>query len=1222
MLRRIVKGLLWSLAVLIFIVALGAAVLWMMPRAVSTNWSKKQLETRASRALQAPVTVGGLRWTWKEGIQIQGLRIADDKAFCKDPIISLDRLILNIDPGRLIDRCLYLDLQMEGLKAHVVRDADGRTNLGAWLARLKQAGKPRIETRPSEPGDWRKMALALPGDLNAHIRLQQSALLMEDRQAKRSLAIRDIALHLDVPSLVDKPISATLSSTQEMDGKPLPPIDLTFFIEHLVDNTPAVRLSAASIKARCRLPGLDLAVSGGLSDMGIEGTMDLDLAALMEAAGPLIPASVPAVSGGLGLRAKASLGSGDEITYDITLSGTQLAVEGGPLKERRIGPLALQFSQIGTVTPEKRELNIIKGELRLQDKTRLGWQGWIRQADTSGAEADLSMNAIAVDLKEMAGLAGPLIPLDITTGWPPEHPQGVSIEQVRLNGILPGGTARITLKGLKMELPDIKLALSKNGLSAEGVCLRTSEADVRLQDRFPTALDLITDLDIRRLSLSGVQAINLHGLKAADIRVTGQDLARSPKALLGMAGTVILAESVALEQMEAPGLALVPGIRHNLKASVLMQERPPFMKLSARTVVASPSPRIDLLSKRPIKGGMSLEARVENLNIAALNPFMADVGGLDAALRLGDIVDFHIKGQAAALGANALRFNGRTTIDLGAAQDLIPASMKPDGTFTGALETNWRFEGRRPTPDELKAFSDRGLSLAHRLNAVGFISMAELRAGLKNVGLDLPMKRGAFLSAHGINSLSPLTVSASTGLKSVLLEGNLAIDRISELPGSKTFNPPLSATLSFKADQRELSSLQISEALHIDPLNIDQDLEISFNRLGRVLNLNEQPTFSTLLKHLDVSVAAALRTTLSPSLAPFFPGLSLTGPLNAGLGLELSGGKEISARVSVESSGLDVSAQQARIQGLTSDIRLSKTYQLRFEEEEQDKPGSASELLSQKVLGPSSLSWLRSPSGNALASRLGEDLGGRISGPPTLSCDSVHLKGSPFPLELHHAEMQFRLARSLPSLDRFQFDVMGGSILGELRITQQDDRCRLEIQGAFSGLDATTFLPEQASPDRISSRAPGEDTQLSGQVIFQMPISQDPVQVMNNLSAAVHLTHIGSRTIERLLYAMDPYEANEGIVSQRALLRKGTPEWIEVQIRHGNLSLSGSVAAVGVQIPLPPVERLNLTSLPIHHRLQKVLSRLGPVEKGLQALSADAIMINKDSTVRFVEGRQ
>jgi uncharacterized protein YhdP len=140
MLRRIVKWLLWCLAVLFFILAIGAVALWLTPRAVSTNWSKRQLETRASRALQAPVTVDGLQWTWEDGIRMQGLRIADDKAFSRDPIISLERLILTVDPGQLIDRRLYLDLQIEGLKARLIRGTDGRTNLEASTHRSGFSG--------------------------------------------------------------------------------------------------------------------------------------------------------------------------------------------------------------------------------------------------------------------------------------------------------------------------------------------------------------------------------------------------------------------------------------------------------------------------------------------------------------------------------------------------------------------------------------------------------------------------------------------------------------------------------------------------------------------------------------------------------------------------------------------------------------------------------------------------------------------------------------------------------------------------------------------------------------------------------------------------------------------------------------------------------------------------------------------------------------------------
>jgi len=732
---------------------------------------------------------------------------------------------------------------------------------------------------------------------------------------------------------------------------------------------------------------------------------------------------------------------------------------------------------------------------------------------------------------------------------------------------------------------------------------------------------VIADLDIERFSLQKDRAISVRGLRVADIHITATNLVPSPKALLGVAGSVNVTESATMEKVNAPGLAAIPGVVHNMKASVRMQDQSPFIQLSGETAVEAQSLQFEALSKKPVKGGMRLGVEIKDLHVKGLTPLMADVGGADASLRLGEAVKLNVQVAAADLGEKALSLRGKAKLDLNAAASLIPPSVKAMGTFAGILESDWRIEGRRPTPDEQKTLSDPKRSLAERLNAVEFVHVAELHADLHDVGLNLGMKEGKRVSVQGVRSVSPLTVALSGGLKSVRLEGDLHIGRISELPGSKPFDPPLPAGFSFKIHQEDLSSLEISEAVQIDPLEIDQGLQISITRLGRLLNSKESPTIAGVLKHLDVSVEADLRTTLGPSLAAFTPGLSMTGPLDAGLKLELSAGKEIGASLSLESKGLDVNAEKARIEGLTSHIHLSKAYQLRFEGEGQGRKEAASGRLSRIVLRSSRASDLLPPSGDALARRLIEDLGGSLSGPPTLSFDAVTFKKGPLPLKLHHGEIQLRLVDSLPSLDRFQVDAMGGSVLGHLRLARRGDLCALEMEGAFSGLDAATLLPKQAAGEPRSLQDQGRESQISGQVFLNMPISRESVHVMNNLSAGIRLTHIGSRTLERLLYAMDPYEANEGIVKQRAILRKGSPEWVDFRIRNGNLSLSGAVTAMGSRIALPRVERINLTNLPIHDRLEKALDRLGPVEKGLKALSAESIMIRNDSSMEFVQER-
>jgi len=251
-----------------------------------------------------------------------------------------------------------------------------------------------------------------------------------------------------------------------------------------------------------------------------------------------------------------------------------------------------------------------------------------------------------------------------------------------------------------------------------------------------------------------------------------------------------------------------------------------------------------------------------------------------------------------------------------------------------------------------------------------------------------------------------------------------------------------------------------------------------------------------------------------------------------------------------------------------------------------------------------------------MARRLIEDLRGRIAKRPSLSFDSAHIETGPLPLDISNYEMEFRLTRSLPAIDYFQFDMMGGTTVGAVSISRDRDLFILHMDSSFSGLDANQLLPgPKKDSSQKSEKLPG-DTELSGELSLQLPISEDPDEALNNLSAILRLTHIGSRTLERFLYAMDPYESNETISRQRNILRQGTPRWIDLKIRHGNLSLTGEVQVKGVSVQLPSIERLNVTALPLHRKLEKNLSSLGPVVNALKTLSADAIII-KEGKVRF-----
>ena len=173
-----------------------------MPKMVSTKWFQRQFETHASEFFHHPVTLQELHWTWKDGVRIRGLTVADDPKYGKEPLLSLDDLHVYVDfklkPGRLL-----IELEADGLKANLVREKDGHTNLEAWLAALKPPPAPS-ETVGSEvkaPAAY----FVLPVDLAAQIKLTHVRVQAEDRMENRLFEIHARRPHPENAFSSDKP---------------------------------------------------------------------------------------------------------------------------------------------------------------------------------------------------------------------------------------------------------------------------------------------------------------------------------------------------------------------------------------------------------------------------------------------------------------------------------------------------------------------------------------------------------------------------------------------------------------------------------------------------------------------------------------------------------------------------------------------------------------------------------------------------------------------------------------------------------------------------------------------------------------------------------------------------------------------------------------------------------------------------------------------------------
>ena len=1226
MFHRILKWVLWLTGLLFIMLILVAAGLFFTPNMVSTDWFRHQFETRSSKALNRHITVNGLQWTWKEGIRIKGLEVADDPKYAKAPLLSIDQLLFSFDLEFTRKR-LFIDLEVDSLKAHLIREKDGHTNLEAWLAKLKPPPEPTKTTQDIPKEKKSSSPFILPGDLEARIQLNNVDIQVDDRMDKHLLHIHDGTFRLDIPSLLSKPVTLALSSRQVVDGKILPPLELTVHVDRLVDETRALNLEAAFLQLNGELPGLNVALKGSMAQKGLEGRLEIDFVPLVKAVQPFMPAAIPELSGRILFQANARLQADNAVAFDLVLACEDFLIAGGPLKAKRIGPLSFDLIQKGGVNPRDRIVNLDSGEIRLMEKSGLSFEGRVKLEEKTGANVNLTLHRVTLDLNEIQNLVKGFIPKGIHwNGLNHAHRPDFEIKEVHLSGMLPGGEARLSVKDLALNVSSLGLQLSEDNLKAEDLTLQIPYMAVQLKNLFPKGLEIHANLGAKNVRISGKQTIELDSCRISSLNLTIKDLLRSPDALWGMAGRISIQESGSIRGIRLPphndG---TPLLEHGFKADIFLPSEPKARVIFAEINLSTAALKMAAVSPHPLKDGLTLKGHVKDALLTDLNPLMLDVGELDADIQSGDLLVLHIKGAALDSGMKEFQTGGSLGVDLKQAVKLIPAALKPAGRFTGRMETDWRLQGRRPTAKELAGLSGNTLSLEKRLRHTDFLEKLDLKTRFINMGMALPLESGETLSVQGIHSSGPLKISASNGLESISFEGKINFDKIQALPSLGKLKTPLSAGLSLKAVCRDLNSLELWETLQVAHPAVKQTLELSLNKLKRLLKRRDKPDLASLLKLLEARVKAEVAVNMGPGLAPFSQGLALEGPLKGRLELQLRGGKTVSLRTFLESEGLNVALpSKLTINNLKTHLQLEKTYRLALGPQKTANRENT-KALSLTVLEPRMKSGTRSGFNNPLSQRLVDDLRGRLSRKPTLSFDSAWLEKGPFPLELNNARFQMRFNQSLPSVDYLQMDVMGGTLLGEVRIFERHGLYFLQMDGAFSGLDVETrhalSLQGRDAGGFKNQKAGGEDTQVSGQMSFQIPISPNAGTVMNNLNAVFRLTHIGARTLERLLYAMDPHENNERIVQQRALLRKGSPRWIEVAIRHGNLSLTGEVEVGGSRINLPPIKRLNVAALPIQKRIQNLGSRLVPLVKGLKILSADTLRVKPGGAIDFVQKR-
>jgi AsmA protein len=196
-LLKLIAGL---IGLLIVLVAVGAVL---APRIVSPNDFKDEITARVEAATGRQLTIAGdiglSVFPWL-GLELNQASLASPPGFGGEPFARVDRMKIRARLLPLLERRLEVDqVELDGLRLHLVRDAEGRANWEAPPAAGPSAGqsagptRPVNQTRPSASPDV-DLAPAVAGLAVAGAKVTDARVDWEDRQSGQRITIDKLEL--------------------------------------------------------------------------------------------------------------------------------------------------------------------------------------------------------------------------------------------------------------------------------------------------------------------------------------------------------------------------------------------------------------------------------------------------------------------------------------------------------------------------------------------------------------------------------------------------------------------------------------------------------------------------------------------------------------------------------------------------------------------------------------------------------------------------------------------------------------------------------------------------------------------------------------------------------------------------------------------------------------------------------------------------------------------
>ncbi len=1171
-----------SLAALVVLLLL-AGVIAALPAIVSLPSVQAKLRRSLATSLKRPVSWTALTVSWRDGLALRGLILGDGPA----PLIRS-----SVGDLKFVPRVAYLHgrprvdllLRVDGVSADLAP--------GPPKPPPAQPARDPLTAIAKAIQQLEAMDKSLPLDLGLQVAIGPLHLKFRDPKTGRTLVLDRGDIRLAMPSLADRPITAGVRGDLTVDGRTLEGLSLSAEIKDLVA-AHRIRPAGAQLAVTATLPGGTLTVDGGLLERdGIRTRLRLDLPRLTAAAGPLLPPATPRVQGAVTLNLHATVDKRQDLHADAALTGTRLALSGGRLKGGRIGPLELQLHQKIASDHRRQQVRFTGGRLNIGTMLDAGWEATVDRPASKDRDLSARLGPVRVDLRQALALAGPLLtkPLPVT-----ELAGELRLQELtaRLQGRSKG---EVRVSGLALELPHARIKQAKGGLTVDGVQARVEQAVMPLEAMRPTRVDAALAWSAKRCVLSGRQPVVLDGMNGgAQASITDLDLrSRSPRRV---SARLDLTQTLALEQADLGPRLTVSKVHEQLAARAEATE-------SGEIQISLPELRLSAGSVKAAAAGKNLPPLPVDALVTAAGIRLPAVKGTTPSMERASVTlksgaALQLAGTGSLAGGTGTT-TGTLRVDLDRALPLA-APFLPKGASAGGI-TSLAWSLAAPVGIKPPAREKNPLRLARA--ALGLLERGDLTLTLANRRLVWPLASGKLTLAE-LRTSRPVRLVLPAKGSTIQAGGEIAFSGLSGLPGAGAKLPPQGGTLSLDGALNNWQSLALHEKMQLLPLGLSQQGEGTVGRLDALMD-QDKLTTALLLQRLDATLTTDVTARFPATLTPVPGGVEVAGTGNVGLRLNLTGGKNLAVHATAATRDLGLKLKNGTtVEGMTADLLFDRTYALARAAETGWTPLSAS------LVRP--LPLQRGATGAAeLANRVREDLRGQVQGSRRFTIRRVTLAGAKVPLELTALEGDLLLTPEEMGLSFFQTEALGGTLRLRGMLDLRPEVPALSTACSFSNLETFLLLP----PDvRQRSRTRGEETAVTGELSLDAPLATGQRELLEGIRMRLNLRRIGRETLERALFSLDPYERNEQVVAQRKLLRNGNLNWLRAGTLDGSFSLEGEVQVKGINVTLPPVERIRLAEMPLKKQMATTLSGIQKLRRLLDLVRADTIKISPEGKI-------